>query len=189
MILTASSDLDAVNEILAAVGESPVNTLENPTNVDVISAIRILNRVNRMEQGRDWSFNLVPSLTLNPDVFTKKIKWADSYLRLRGANGEIYMKRGGQLFDFTNQTDKFEDSITVEAILLFPFDEMPEALRTYIIAKAAKEFQTSFLGDPNLYQELHMKEQEAWARLQEYEIDMTQPNLLQSQAVQTIRRR
>ena len=99
------------------------------------------------------------------------------------------MKRGGQLFDFTNQTDKFEDSITVEAILLFPFDEMPEALRTYIIAKAAKEFQTSFLGDPNLSQMLHLKEQEAWARLQEYEIDMTQPNLLQSQAVQTIRRR
>ena len=41
--VTQESFLEAVNEMLAAIGEAPVNTLENPTNTDVISCIRILN--------------------------------------------------------------------------------------------------------------------------------------------------
>ena len=43
MIVTPMTELEAVNEMLSAVGESPVNSIENPNNVDVINAIRILN--------------------------------------------------------------------------------------------------------------------------------------------------
>ena len=48
MTLTPLTELEAVNEILASIGESPVHTIENPTNVDVINCLRILRNVNRV---------------------------------------------------------------------------------------------------------------------------------------------
>ena len=47
MILTSNKSLDAINDMLAAVGEAPVNTLEDSQNVDVENAIRVLDKVNR----------------------------------------------------------------------------------------------------------------------------------------------
>ncbi len=41
MIITPSNELDAVNEILSSVGSSPVNSLEDDLNVDVLNAKRI----------------------------------------------------------------------------------------------------------------------------------------------------
>ena len=42
MTITPLTELEAVNEILASIGEAPVNTIENSQNVDVINALRIL---------------------------------------------------------------------------------------------------------------------------------------------------
>ena len=50
MFLTPITELDAINEIVGSIGESPINTLENPTNSDVINAIRILSITNRSFQ-------------------------------------------------------------------------------------------------------------------------------------------
>ena len=185
-IITQEAFLEAVNEMLAAVGEAPVNTLENPMNTDVISCIRILNKVNRSEQSRDWSFNQVPQITLNPDVFTNKIPWSDTYLHLKGNTGAIYQNRNGFVYDIQGQTDIFDSSITVEALLLLSFEEMPEVFRDYITAKAALEFQKRFLGDVGLTQALQEELQEKWMRLQEYDIELTKPNMLRHPQVQTL---
>ena len=183
--VTQESFLEAVNEMLAAIGEAPVNTLEKPTNTDVISCIRILNKVNRTEQSRDWSFNQIPQLTLNPDVFTKKIPWSDVYLHLKGGT-TIYQNRKGFVYDIQGQTDVFDSPITVEALLLLSFEEMPEVFKDYITAKASLEFQKRFLGDSGLTQSLQEEFQERWMRLQEYEIELTKPNILQHPQVQTL---
>ena len=84
MEITAITELDAVNEMLSVIGESPVNTLENLQNIDAINALRILRAINRQEQARGWSFNIISEHTLNPDTYTKRIKWADNYLYLKG---------------------------------------------------------------------------------------------------------
>lgn len=76
MDITAITELDAVNEMLSVIGESPVNTLENLQNIDAINALRILRAINRQEQARGWSFNIISEHTLNPDTYTKRIKWA-----------------------------------------------------------------------------------------------------------------
>ena len=47
MIVTPSTELDAVNEILSSVGSSPVNSLEDDANVDVLNAVRILKAVSQ----------------------------------------------------------------------------------------------------------------------------------------------
>ena len=41
MEITALNELDAVNEIIGTLGESPINSLENMSNIDAINALRI----------------------------------------------------------------------------------------------------------------------------------------------------
>lgn len=189
MIITPVTELDAVNEIIGAIGESPVNTIENPTNVDVINAIRILNLTNRQVQAKGWSFNTYESYKLNPDIFSKKIRWLDNFLFIIGTDGTRYVKRGEYVYDFTNQTDIFEKPIEVECILLVPFEDAPEPMRQFITAKAAREFQIRYLGDSALTEELARYEMEAWQALQEYELELNDYNMLDNTGVQQLRRR
>lgn len=189
MLLTPVTELDAVNEIIGAIGESPVNSIENPMNVDVINAIRILNLMNRQTQAKGWSFNIIESYTLNHDIFTKKIRWADNFLFLKGTDDTRYVKRGDYVLDFAKQSDYFDSKIEVECILLVPFEDMPEAARQYITAKAAREFQIRFLGDSALTEELARYEMEAWQNLQEYELDLNDFNMLNITGVQQLRKR
>lgn len=186
MIITPLTELEAVNEILAAIGEAPTNTIENPSNVDTINAIRILRNVNRRIQSKGWTFNKVDTYTLNPDVNTNKIKWLSNTLYIVGTDGTKYTKRGDYLFDFDNQTDLFTNSIDVTIIFFVDFEDMPDPMRSYITAKAARTFQVRYLGDDALGQELLRDEQEAWAALMEYELDTNEFNMLSVPGPQTI---
>lgn len=189
MEITAITELDAVNEMLSVIGESPVNTLENLQNIDAINALRILRAINRQEQARGWSFNIISEHTLNPDTYTKRIKWADNYLYLKGNNGEKLIKNGEYIKDLSTGDTTFNSSITAEVILLVPFEEMPEPMRSYIVAKAAFNFQTRFLGASDLTSITQTSVQEAWMRLQEYEMDNNTYNMLDNTSVSELRKR
>ena len=186
MTLTPLTELEAVNEILASIGESPVNTIENPTNVDVINCLRILRNVNRRVQSKGWTFNKIDSYTLNPDASTHKIRWLSNLLYVVGTDGTKYTKKGDYLFDWENQTIEFNNSIDCMIIFLVDFEDMPDPMRSYITAKAATTFQTRYLGDSSLGEELLRDEQEAWAALMEYELDSNDFNMLDVTGVQTI---
>lgn len=189
MIITPVTELDAVNEILAAVGDSPVNSIENPKNVNVINAIRILRMTTRKQLARGWPFNTFENYILNPDVFTKKIKWQDNFLSLEGSNGEDYVKRDLYLYDKTNLTDTFTGPVQVNVILQVPFTDMPEQFRHYITAKAAKDFQTRYLGDPTLTEELARDELEGYNNLMEADMETGNYNMLNNTSVMELRRR
>lgn len=189
MLLTPITELDAVNDIIGSIGESPVNSIENPANVDVINAIRILTLTNRQVQAKGWSFNTIDSYFLNPDIFTKKIRWVDNILFLKGTDGTRYVKRGAYVYDLTHQTDIFNNKIEVECILLVPFEDLPDSMRSYITAKAAREFQLRYLGDADLTTELARYEMEAWQNLQEYEIESNKFSALDFIGVQQLRSR
>lgn len=186
MTLTPLTELEAVNEILASIGESPVNTIENPTNVDVINCLRILRNVNRRVQSKGWTFNKIDSYTLNPDASTHKIRWLSNLLYVVGTDNKKYTKKGDYLFDWEEQTDIFNNSIDCTIIFLVDFEDMPDPMRSYITAKAATTFQTRYLGDSSLGEELLRDEQEAWAALMEYELDANDFNMLNVTGVQTI---
>mgnify|MGYP003609378378 FL=1 len=186
MTLTPLTELEAVNEILASIGESPVNTIENPTNVDVINCLRILRNVNRRVQSKGWTFNKIASYTLNPDTTTHKIRWLSNLLYVVGTDNKKYTKKGDYLFDWEEQTDIFNNSIDCTIIFLVDFEDKPDPMRSYITAKAATTFQTRYLGDSSLGEELLRDEQEAWAALMEYELDSNNFNMLSVTGVQTI---
>ncbi|WP_323115386.1 hypothetical protein [Pseudomonas guariconensis] len=181
--LETSDELSAVNDMLSAIGESPVNTLEGDTNADVANCRRILNQVNIEVQSKGWTFNIEEDAVLTPDVFSKLINWLPDFLTVRSQSGtSIYVNRGGYVYDRTAKTDEFSAPITVSLIRLKGFEEMPTQFRTYIVARAARRFNIRFFGAAEIEASLQVEEQEAWQAVQEFELDYGNFNMLDGDA-------
>lgn len=181
--LETSDELAAVNEMLSAIGESPVNTLEGDANADVANCRRILNAVNIEVQSKGWTFNIEEDVTLTPDVFSKLIPWMPDFLTVRSPSGTTaYVNRNGYVYDRTNKTDEFTDPVVVTMIRQRGFEEMPTQFRTYIIAKASQRFNIRFFGAAEIEASLQTEVQEAWQAVQEYELDFGQFNMLDGDA-------
>lgn len=171
MQITALTELDAVNTIIGTIGEAPIDSLEDMTDVDAINAYRILQTIDRQEQARGWSFNMIPSYTLTPEVYTKKIPWNDNILYLKDNHGHKLVRSGNYVLDLNRNSNIFETPIEVEIVLLMPFETLPEAMRSYIVAKASFNFQARYFGDDSLAKITQSEIQDAWQYLQEYEVE------------------
>lgn len=178
--LETSDELAAVNDMLAAIGESPVNTLEGDSNADVANARRILNKVNTEVQSKGWTFNIEEGVSLVPDVFSQLINYLPDYLSVKSTSGTtIYTNRGGYLFDRSERTDQFTGPVEVNLIRLRSFEEMPVPFRTYIIAKASRRFNIRFFGAAEIEATLQEEESDAWQAVQEYELEYGNFNMLE----------
>ena len=82
MALTRTTELDAVNTILSAVGEPPINSLDEQKNADAAIARNILTEVNRDMQAHGWHFNSQTKVSFSPDSSTKEITLPDNILRI-----------------------------------------------------------------------------------------------------------
>jgi len=181
--LETSDELAAVNDMLSAIGESPVNTLEGDANADVANCRRILNGVNIEVQSKGWTFNIEEDATLTPDVFSKLINWLPDFLSVKATSGAtVYTNRGGYVYDRTAKTDEFTGPLTVSLIRLRGFEEMPVQFRTYIVAKAARRFNIRFFGAAEIEASLQLEEQDAWQAVQEFELDYGNFNMLDGDA-------
>lgn len=183
MNIDSSEELDAINDILASIGEPPVSTLEGDANVDVANARRVLNKINRQIQSKGWAFNIEEGVTLQPDVYSKLIPFRPEYLSVLSTGGaSTYINRGGYIFDKSLQTDRFEGSIQVNLIKLREFSEMPDCFRSYIVTKAARQFNSRFFGAPEVDGVLQEEEQELKMQCFEFELDYGAYNMLDGDA-------
>lgn len=183
------AELDAVNDILASIGESPVNTLESDANADVVNARRILHKINRQEQSKGWTFNIDEGISLMPDKFSKLISYMPDYLSVTTTGGTPYTNRGGYIYDRLARTDRFESAIQVNLITSKTFNEMPEVFKSYIVTKAAKEFNIRFFGAPEIDTVLGNELIDLQQAVFEYEADYGAYNIFEddqfvSQAIQ-----
>lgn len=180
--LTQDDELAAVNDMLAAIGESPVSSLEGDPNADVANCRRILNQVNREIQSKGWTFNIEEAASLLPDAISGLINYLPSYLRMTTSGGTAYVNRGGFVFDRTTLTDIFTGPIEVDLIRLRQYSEMPECFRSYIVAKASRRFNIRFFGAGEIEGSLQEQEADAWQAIQEYELDFGGFNMLDGDA-------
>lgn len=176
-MLGIMTKMEAINTILSAIGESPIDTLDENDNVDVANALRILDTTSRSIQMQGYDFNTYASLVLQPDTYTKQIRFNKNLLHWKATNGSVYVKRGDFFYDMTNSTDSFSDAITLKAIVAVDFEDLPTAFKDYITAKTARKFQTQYLGDSVLSQDLQIAEAEAYQRIIEYDMNMSTYNM------------
>lgn len=166
---TPLTELEAVNDLLAAIGESSVSTLVNATTVDVTQAIRSLSQVNREVQAKGWHFNSEwdVTLTLDSDGFLPvgsnvlSLVTPNTLATLRGqGDGVLYA------YDLKNNTFVWTAAITnAEVIRLLEFEDLPQTARRYIVAKASRVFQEEIVGQVSAETVNRQEEVEAYADL------------------------
>lgn len=177
--IESDEELQAVNDMLASIGESPVSSLEGDPNADVANCRRLLNQVNREVQSKGWTFNIEEDASLVPDAFSGLINYQTDYLKITTGT---YSNRGGFVFDRTAKSDVFKQPITVTLVRLREYQEMPECFRAYIVAKASRRFNIRFFGAGEIEGSLQEQEANAWADCQEYELDYGNFNMLDGDA-------
>lgn len=180
-MLTPTTELNAINTMLSAIGESPVNTVENSGLVDAVMAKQILDDVGRGVQSRGWHFNTEKAMVLTPTFPDKNIELPPTLLRIDTVHGDTHMdvvQRGKRLYDRRNHTYQFDRSITVDMVILLPFDELPEPARQYITIRSARTFQERVVGSVDLSQFNSKDELRALVSLREMEADTADYNIL-----------
>lgn len=178
MIVTPSNKLDAVNEILSAVGSSPVNSLEDELNVDVLNAVRILDSVSKEIQSRGWDFNIEDSVALLPDDDTNLVPCPNNYLRFV-SSGYKLIRRSGYFFDILSQTNEFPEGLTLDTLVRgLDFEELPEVFRKFITCRAARIFQMRYLTSDALNKHLMTEESSAYADIIDYDLTTGNYNIL-----------
>lgn len=170
MIITPSNELDAVNEILSSVGSSPVNSLEDDLNVDVLNAKRILKATSIEIQSRGYVFNTLNNVYLAPDSDTGLVPYARDYIRVF-TTGYKLVDRSGYFFDLVSSTNEFPEGLTVgELVKELPFEELPVIFRKYITVRAARVFQMRYLTSSDINAHLQLEESAAYADIVDYEL-------------------
>ena len=169
----ASTELDAVNQILSSVGQAPVTTLDLQ-NPEVSIVLNTLREVNRQVQAEGWIFNTEREYELTPDSVTNQIEYPFNMLQI-DTNTEYHknkydvVRRSGKLYDRLNHTYTFTAAIKADVVWFFDFTDVPPAIQTYITARAARMCATKMIGDRELYQLLGEQEVQTRAAALEYD--------------------
>ena len=182
MSIAATTELESVNIMLAAIGESPINTLTGLLPVDARLAQSTLAEVNKGVQSEGWSFNTEIDVTFTRDSTTKQISLATDILRI---DPNIHqhpsvdaIQRGLKMYDRLNNTFEFDEDLICTVVYFRTFTEIPEPARYYITIKAARLFVDRLVSDQGLRTYTQQDETRARAVLMETDLANADHNLL-----------
>jgi len=181
MTVAATTELEAINIMLAAIGEAPVNSLTGTVPVDVRLAQSTLTEFNREIQSEGWSFNTEIDVTFTRDA-SKQIALPQNVLRV-DANIHQHptidpIQRGLKLYDRLNNKFEFDEDLICTVIYLRTFEEIPEPARRYINIKAARVFVDRLVTDDGLRTYTEQDETRARAILMETDLANGDHNIL-----------
>lgn len=203
-----TSELEAVNTMLALIGEAPVNSLTTNVTADVALARRTLEEQNRSLQVQGWHWNTDRGVTLTPDQ-NGRYPWEADWIRfdterpgrtaLAGTRSvqsyhpaDVDITRRGQfLWNLATGTDIFtQTELQGHIVRYLAWDDLVEAARTYLMIRAARIFLNRTLGDDVRSGHAIEDERRAFTILQTDETDQAEHNILTTGAwPQMVRRR
>jgi len=147
---TPTSQLDAVNIILAAMGEPPVNSVQGNIPLAATVADRLLAETSLNVQKRGWFFNTEYHIMQPGPDGTIKVPWNTLTLRTVGpsANQPVAL-RNQMLYNMTPYKHSFQwtQPLYVEIIVGLDFADLPPTARQYVVYRAAKDMIAREQGD------------------------------------------
>jgi len=181
-MLELTTELDAINAILGAVGESPINSFDD-NFTDASIARQLLRQESRRFQSIGWTFNTETGVILSPDGAGEiHLPRNTLQVKLQDTTNSI-VQRGYRLYDRTTRSFVFTEDQTVDMIMLIDFEEIPEAARQYLTIKSGRIFQDQYQGDDNQHRFKARDEVSAWATWQNYEAEVAKHNVLSNFAL------
>ena len=166
------TELSAVNNILGAIGQSPITTI-NFDNPEISVIYNLLRDANVDTQAEGWHFNREEHVTFSPnsnkniiignDILS--IDFHDNYAK-RTNN---LVRRNGKLYNKQTHSDEFDGDLSLDVVRLYPFEDLPIVFRRYITYKASRVAATQLVANPQLVRLLAVQEEQSRGALQEYE--------------------
>jgi|TARA_B100002052_G_scaffold196729_1_gene179483 hypothetical protein len=181
MAIAATTELEAINIMLAAIGEAPINTLVGTLPVDARIAQSTLSEVNKSVQSEGWSFNTEIDVTFTRDS-SNQISLPTDILSI-DANIHHHptidpIQRGLKLYDRQNNKFEFDEDLICTVVYFRNFDEIPEPARHYINIQAARKFVDRLVSDQALRTYTQQDETRARAILMETDLANGDHNIL-----------
>jgi hypothetical protein len=179
--MTATTELESINIMLAAIGEAPVNSLTGTLPVDVKLAQSTLNETSKEVQSEGWSFNTEIDVKLTRDssdhiALSTNVLTVDPNIHQHPTVDAI--QRGLKLYDRQNHKYEFDDDLYSTIVYFRPFDEIPEPARRYITIKAARIFVDRLVSDDGLRSYTQQDEVRARSILMETDLSNADHNIL-----------
>jgi hypothetical protein len=185
--LAPMTELEAINDMLSLISESPVASLDEASRVaDAQIAMQILRRESRTVQSRGWDWNTDENLMISPDI-DGNIILPRNTVSVDPMDPQLdFVARGGKLWDRTNKTFNIGRKVSLKLVSLYEFEELPETARRFISLSAGRKFENRTIGDGNSHQINERDVLAAWAILLQEECDNTESSVLQSTTVRRI---
>jgi hypothetical protein len=183
-MLTQTTELSAVNFMLAAVGEAPITNLEADLAESEI-ARSTLEATSREVQSRGWSWNTQRNrempLASNGEILlpvnTLKVDVVDSYSGRTNPNKRV-AARQNKLYDLLERTFVFEEKQNLDLVLGLDFDDITESARNYIKLFATSRYMQTVLGSDVDMQAMQQQAQIAWVQLEQEEDELGDLNFV-----------
>lgn len=177
--MTPNSKLEAVNIMLSAIGEAPVNRLSSGL-VEAETAETILTQVSRSVQSEGWHFNRETNVELAPNV-AGEIILATNTIRadqMLNSNNDLDLtQRGGKMYDRKNHTFAINTGVSLDVTYELDFGDLPAVARKYITIKAARILQDNIVGSDALHSFQREDEMQALFELKDYENETADYNI------------
>ena len=183
------TELEAVNTILATIGEAGVSSLSDEINqvTDQAMAQRTLQEVSRDVQSEAWSWNTDECVKINPTVQGTYVVPKNTLTVNFSPNtypDTQYVMRGLRVYDRNSQRYDFGSvignaSITAAKVVSqLAWDELPHAAQQYITIRAARIFSDRYVASSIVFTYTVADEDQARTMLIRSEENTLNNNLL-----------
>lgn len=184
--LGPASELDAVCELLASIGEDPVSDLEDLPPAGNTALLLLRSQSRQLQEEPRW-FNYETDVTLTPNV-DDEIEVPTNCLAIDGVD-EPLIQVGSLLYNTETKSYEFTTPVTVEILYHRPWDELPSVARRYITALSIERFIEGFPGAEPTSASRQRNLQRAQMAFFRAELKAGDYNLLNNAAIQTMVRR
>ena len=179
----AMTKLDAVNLMLASIGQSPLNTITGTIPKEGTKAVLALDNALREVLTQGWSFNTDKEWPLTPS--SGKIDLPAGAAIIDPTYGENYVVRWDtagtpalRLYNLDTRTfDEFEQDVKVDVIWYFEYEQVMQHCRQYVVTKAARKFQSGIMASQILYEFTREMETEAYSTFRRIELRTSDFNI------------
>ena len=170
--------LQALNVCLSSMGEPEVATVD-AGGLDAQMADRLLDETSATVQAKGWSWNREVH-KLSPDIngfiyLPANVITADTTAYHASIDA---VQRGLRLFNKKDNTYVFATFLTVDMLVLLPWDDLNFNMRLFVTASAAMILQQRLLGSAEVDKALKARTADAWNELMRDETRTGDYNML-----------
>lgn len=175
--------LDAINQMLACIGEAPVTAI-TAGNPEIDTAQLTLDQVTREVQQERWRFNRESGYPIVPDGNGNLIVPPNVLFISQNQSNPVdrlydLVQRQGKLYDKRSHSFVFNQTVTVDIVWAFPFDELPQPFQHYITARASRIFAARSQGSREIVQMIAVDEERLRGACVASDTDVSELNMLQ----------